>query len=158
MPFVPGESLRERMTRGAVPLAEALRLLTEVADALAYAHEQGVVHRDIKPENIMISGRHALVMDFGVARALSEAVGQHRMTSVGFALGTPAYMAPEQAAGDPNVDHRADIYALGIVAYELLAGRLPHDATTAQQLLAAHISKAPDPISRHRKDLPPGLA
>jgi tetratricopeptide (TPR) repeat protein len=158
MPYVPGESLRERMTRGAVPLTEALRLLTEVADALAYAHEQGVVHRDIKPENIMIAGRHALVMDFGVARALSEAAGEHRMTSVGFALGTPAYMAPEQAAGDPNVDHRADLYALGIVAYELLTGRLPHEANTPQQLLAAHISKAPDPITQHRGDLPAGLA
>ena len=158
MPYVAGETLRERMLRGPMPVGDAVRILSEVADALAAAHAQGVVHRDIKPENIMLSGRHALVMDFGVARAVSEAAAGHRMTSVGFALGTPAYMAPEQAAADPDVDHRADLYALGIVAYEMLTGRLPYAATTPQQILAAHITQPPEPITTVRPDLPPELA
>ncbi len=158
MPYVTGESLRERLARGPTPVAEAVRLLTEIADALATAHAQGVVHRDIKPENVMLSGRHALVMDFGVARAVREASTSSRLTSVGFALGTPAYMAPEQAAGDPAVDHRADLYALGIVAFEMLTGRFPYTATTPQQILAAHITQPPEPISGLRPDLPPALA
>ncbi|MBK6782024.1 MAG: protein kinase [Gemmatimonadetes bacterium] len=158
MPYVPGESLRERLERGPLPVAEAVRLLSEIADALATAHGQGVVHRDIKPENVMLSGRHALVMDFGVARAVREASTSARLTSVGFALGTPAYMAPEQAAGDPAVDHRADLYALGIVAFEMLTGRFPYKATTPQQILAAHITQPPEPIAGLRPDLPPGLA
>ncbi|MCH8937172.1 MAG: serine/threonine protein kinase [Gemmatimonadetes bacterium] len=124
MPFVRGESLRERIQKeGELPITEAIKILREVVDALA--HEQGVVHRDIKPDNIMISGRHALVMDFGVAKAVSEATGRQQLTTAGVALGTPAYMAPEQATADPNTDHRADIYAVGAVAYELLTGRPP---------------------------------
>jgi len=158
MPYVTGESLRERLERGPVPVPEAVRLLTEIADALATAHAQGVVHRDIKPENVMLSGRHALVMDFGVARAVREASTSARLTSVGFALGTPAYMAPEQAAGDPAVDHRADLYALGIMAFEMLTGRFPYAATTPQQILAAHITQPPEPIAGLRPDLPPALA
>ncbi|HMV32082.1 MAG TPA: serine/threonine-protein kinase, partial [Gemmatimonadales bacterium] len=158
MPYVTGESLRERLERGPIPVPEAVRLLTEIADALATAHAQGVVHRDIKPENVMLSGRHALVMDFGVARAVREASTSARLTSVGFALGTPAYMAPEQAAGDPAVDHRADLYALGIVAFEMLTGRFPYAATTPQQILAAHITQPPEPIAGLRPDLPPALA
>ena len=115
MPFVEGESLRERLAReGALPVAEAVRMLREVADALAYAHAHGVVHRDIKPDNVMISGRHALVADFGVAKAVSEPPAGPTLTTVGMAVGTPAYMAPEQAAADPGTDHRADIYAVGI--------------------------------------------
>ena len=95
---------------------EAVPLLVEIADALAFAHAQGVVHRDIKPDNVMLSGRHALVMDFGVAKAVSEATGRQTLTTAGVALGTPAYMAPEQATADPNLDHRVDIYAVGVMA------------------------------------------
>jgi serine/threonine-protein kinase len=107
-----------------LPIYEATRLLRDVADALSHAHARGVVHRDIKPENVMLSGRHALVTDFGVAKAVSEAKGSANLTTAGVALGTPSYMSPEQAAADPNVDHRADIYALGAMGYEL-RGRPP---------------------------------
>src|SRR5512134_642455 len=116
MPFVEGESLRERLTReGALPVPEAVRILREVVDALSYAHGHGVVHRDIKPENVMLSGRHALVADFGVAKAVNAAGRADGLTTVGMAVGTPAYMAPEQAAADPGTDHRADLYAAGIL-------------------------------------------
>ncbi len=158
MPYVEGETLRDRLARGPVPVPEATRLLAEMADALAAAHAAGIVHRDIKPENVMLSGRHALVMDFGVAHAVSEATSDHRMTSVGMALGTPSYMAPEQAAADPLIDHRADLYALGIVGYEMLTGRSPYEATTPQQMLSAHITQPPRPITALRPDLPPDLA
>ena len=124
MPLVDGESLRSKLSReGELPIPEAIRLLQQVTDALSYAHEHGVVHRDLKPENILLSGRHAHVVDFGVAKALSAAAvdgTESGLTSVGIALGTPAYMAPEQAAADPLSDHRVDIYALGVVAYEAL--------------------------------------
>src|SRR5690606_38505852 len=123
MPYVAGETLRERMLRGPMPVGDAVRILTEVADALAAAHARGVVHRASKPENLMLAGRRAPGMHFGVARAVSEAAAGARMTSVGRALGTPAYVAPQQAAADPDVDHRADLFALGIVAYEMLPGR-----------------------------------
>ena len=131
MPYVDGESLRERLTaRGELPVHDAVRLLSEIVDALSHAHGRGVVHRDIKPDNVMLSGRHALVMDFGVAKAVSEATGRQQLTTAGVALGTPAYMAPEQATADPHLDHRVDIYAVGVLAYELLAGRPPFTATT----------------------------
>ena len=114
MPFVEGESLSARLAReGELPVADAVRILRDVADALAYAHAQGVVHRDIKPDNVLLSGRHAIVADFGIAKALSDATGQQGSTLTGLALGTPRYMAPEQATADPRVDHRADIYAWG---------------------------------------------
>jgi tetratricopeptide (TPR) repeat protein/tRNA A-37 threonylcarbamoyl transferase component Bud32 len=146
MPFVEGESLRQRLTRdGALRPADAARFLREIADALAHAHAHGVVHRDIKPENVMLSGRHAVVMDFGVAKAVSEAAGEG-LTTVGVTLGTPAYMAPEQAVADPNIDHRADIYALGAVGYEMLTGRALYAGMAPQQVLAAHITRPPDPI------------
>jgi serine/threonine protein kinase/Tol biopolymer transport system component len=164
MPYIGGENLRTRLTRTReLPVQEATRILREVADALSYAHSQGVVHRDIKPENILISGSHALVTDFGVSKALSSATAETStdgptLTSLGIALGTPAYMAPEQAAADPLVDARADIYALGVVGYELLVGSTPFAGLNQQQTLAAHITTQPAPISERRPQLPPGLA
>jgi len=153
MPYIQGESLRMKLAReGELPVLEAVKILREVVDALAYAHRSGVVHRDIKPDNVLLSEGHALVTDFGVAKAVSASTGsgQGSLTSLGVALGTPAYMAPEQAAADPHVDHRADIYAVGALAYEMLCGRPPFTAPTPQALLAAHISQAPDPASRYR--------
>jgi TolB-like protein/Flp pilus assembly protein TadD len=159
MPLVEGESLRVKLTReGELPIPDAVRILRDVADALAYAHARGVVHRDIKPDNILISGRHAVVTDFGVAKAVSAASGSSSLTSLGVALGTPAYMAPEQAAAEPGVDHRADIYALGAVAYELLTRRPPFTAPTAQMVLAAQVTQTPEPVSAHRAAVPPALA
>lgn len=167
MPFISGEDLRSRLARtGELPVDEATRILREVADALSYAHSQGLVHRDIKPANILISRDHALVTDFGVSKALSNAVDDASLpadadattlTSIGVALGTPAYMAPEQAAADPMVDARADIYALGVVGYELLAGRTPFAGLDAQRVRSAHIVTTPAPVSQHRRQLPPGL-
>jgi eukaryotic-like serine/threonine-protein kinase len=159
MPFISGESLRIKLAReGELPIGEAVRILREVVDALSYAHRNGVVHRDIKPDNILLSEGHAVVTDFGVAKAVSESSGRSSLTSLGVALGTPAYMAPEQAAADPHVDHRADIYAVGALAYEMLAGRPPFTAPTAQALLAAQITQAPDPVARYRPSVPPGLS
>ncbi|MFN2400226.1 MAG: protein kinase [Gemmatimonadaceae bacterium] len=158
MPYVEGETLRQMLVRaGELPVTNAVRILGDIADALDYAHARGLVHRDVKPENVMLSGRHAMVMDFGVAKAVNEATGHHTKTSVGIALGTPSYMAPEQAAGD-HVDHRADIYALGVMAYEMLAGRPAFVGASAQQLLAAHITATADPLSKHRPGVPPALA
>ena len=159
MPLVEGESLRARLTReGELPIPDAVRILRDVADALAYAHARGVIHRDIKPDNILISGHHAVVADFGVAKAVSAASSGTALTSLGMALGTPAYMAPEQAAADPGVDHRADLYALGAVAYELLTGRPPFLAPTAQMVLAAQVTQTPEPVSAHRAAVPRELA
>ena len=158
MPFVEGQSLRERLSReGELPVHEAARILAEVADAIAYAHERGVVHRDIKPDNVMMSGRHALVTDFGVAKAVSEATGRQQLTTAGVALGTPAYMAPEQAAADPHIDHRADIYALGAMGYELLTGRPPFVGNSPQQVLAMHVTEPAQPVTQLRPTLPPVL-
>jgi TolB-like protein/tRNA A-37 threonylcarbamoyl transferase component Bud32 len=158
MPFVEGESLRARLQReGQLPVHESVRLIGELVDALAYAHRHGVVHRDIKPDNVMLSGRHALVTDFGIAKAVSQSAQAAKHTTVGIALGTPAYMSPEQAMADPNVDHRADIYALGAVAYEMLAGRPPFVSSTAQGVLAAHVTEAPVPLSKVRSAVSPQL-
>jgi serine/threonine-protein kinase len=158
MPFIEGESLRAKLGReGELPVAEAVRYLRAISDALAYAHAQGVVHRDIKPDNVLISGKHALVTDFGVAKAVTASAGS-TLTSLGLALGTPAYMAPEQAAGDPHLDHRADVYATGVLAYEMLTGRLPFSAVTPQALLAAHVTQPPEPVERHRPTVPQPLA
>ncbi len=161
MPFVEGDSLRVRLARhGEFPVAEAIRVLREIAAALAYAHEHGIVHRDIKPDNVLLSGGSAIVTDFGVAKALSASSNaeQSGVTSVGVALGTPAYMAPEQATADPAIDHRADIYAFGVLAYELLTGQPPFTGRTPAHLLAAHVNEAPESISRRRASLPPALA
>ena len=161
MPFVEGESLRARLVRGEeIPLKAAVHLLREVASALAYAHRKGVIHRDIKPENVLIAEQHAMVTDFGVAKAISAATQADRdgLTSVGVALGTPAYMAPEQVAGDPGTDHRADIYAFGVIAYELLAGRAPFAGRTAQALMAAHVLETPEAISNRRAGVPAELS
>jgi serine/threonine-protein kinase len=161
MPFIEGESLRSRLDReGALPLPEALRILRHIASAISYAHRNGVVHRDIKPDNVMLTDEFALVADFGVARALSESVsqGDSRLTSSGVALGTPTYMAPEQALADPEIDHRADIYAFGVLAYEVLTGAPPFKGKSAQATLAAHVVQAPDPIESKRADIPPAVA
>ena len=159
MPYVQGESLRERLAKhGELPVHDAVRLLTEVVDALAHAHGHGVVHRDIKPDNVLLSGRHALVSDFGVAKAVSEASGRQKLTTTGVALGTPAYMAPEQAAADPHQDHRVDIYAIGCLGYELLCGRPPFTGMTPQEVLAAHVTQSPEPVERHRRAVPPSLS
>jgi hypothetical protein len=159
MPYVEGESLRERLAKhGELPLTDAVRILRDVADAMAAAHAKGVVHRDIKPENIMLSGRHALVADFGVAKAVSEATGRQTLTTVGVALGTPTYMAPEQAAADPHTDHRADLYAFGVTAYEMLTGQPPFMGATPQAVLAAHVTEAPVNVTQRRTTIPPPLA
>jgi len=153
MPYVEGESLGERLKRrGKLPAPEVVRLLSEIADALAYAHQHGVVHRDIKPDNVLLSGRHVLVADFGVAKAVSQASGAvPALTTSGLAVGTPTYMAPEQATAEPDVDHRADIYALGVLGYEMLAGEPPF-AGTARAVLAAHALREPPPLGTRRPD------
>ena len=161
MPFVKGESLRARLAHGPLPIGEAVSVLADVAKALAYAHSEGVVHRDIKPDNVLLSSGAATVADFGIAKALSSArQGQsgETLTSLGTSLGTPAYMAPEQVAGDPNVDQRADIYSFGCVAYELLSGQTPFAGKSPQQLLAAHVMEKPTPIAERRPGLPAPLA
>ena len=162
MPFVEGESLRARLARtGPLPIAEVIHILRDVARALAYAHERGVVHRDIKPDNVLLSGGTAVVTDFGIAKAISAArttSNETALTQLGTSIGTPAYISPEQAAGDPTVDHRADIYSLGCMAYELIAGSAPFHGRTPQRTLAAHLTETPSPIETHRPDVPPSLA
>ena len=159
MPLIEGESLRERIARdGELPIGDATRILRDVADALAHAHERGLVHRDIKPDNVLLYGRHAVVTDFGVAKALTSSTTASDLTSAGIALGTPAYMAPEQASGHPNVDHRADIYAFGAMAYEMLSGRPPFSGETPQQVLAKQVTEAPEPLTDRRDTVPPGIA
>src|SRR5687768_7708556 len=143
MPYVEGESLRDRLSREQqLPLDDALRIAREVASALSYAHARGVVHRDIKPENILLSHGHARVADFGIARAVTAAGGE-ALTGTGLAIGTPAYMSPEQAGGERAVDGRSDVYALGCVLYEMLAGHPPFAGATSYELLARH---ALDPL------------
>lgn len=159
MPYVDGQSLRARLLRERqLSTAAAIRILRDVADALAYAHVRGIVHRDIKPENILLDSRHALVADFGVAKALSAAAGGDRLTTAGVALGTPAYMAPEQALADARADHRIDIYAFGAVAYEILSGRPLFGDVGPQQLVVAQVMTTPEPLTAHRPDVPAGLA
>ena len=159
MPYVEGESLRGRLVRDhELPIDSAVRIWRELLDALSYAHGRGVVHRDIKPENVLMSGRHALVTDFGVAKAISIATGSVSMTPTGISLGTPAYMAPEQATADPSTDHRADIYSAGLVMYEMLAGHGPFPGLASSQLAAAHATRAPEQIRLARPAVPEPLA
>ena len=159
MPYIEGESLRARIARtGELPIPDAVGILRDIVDAIGYAHGRGVVHRDLKPENVLLSEGHAVVTDFGVAKALSDAVVADTLTSAGLALGTPAYMAPEQAAGDPTTDSRADLYAIGVIAYELLAGQAPFAGRSAQQIMAAHATATPEPLERRRASVPPALA
>jgi serine/threonine-protein kinase len=157
MPYVEGETLRSRIARdGALPVSDALAIWRDLLDALGFAHQQGIVHRDVKPENILLSGRHALIADFGIARALEAAADEkENATAAGVTLGTPAYMAPEQVSGEGDADHRIDIYAAGLVMYEMLAGRTPFAGRGTRDTVLAHISQSPPPIAR--PDLPAPL-
>jgi len=163
MPWVEGASLRERMLRGSIPLNEGVAILRDMARALAAAHAKGIVHRDIKPENVLLSHGAALITDFGVARALTQAsqapdAGPAFKTGTGIAVGTPAYMAPEQFAADPSIDHRADMYAWGIVAYEVLTGHHPFDGAHGTALLQAHLSTTPKSVASVIPNVPAALS
>ena len=161
MPFVEGESLRVRLVRtGAMGVGHVVNIVRDVARALEFAHEKGVVHRDIKPDNILLAGDSATVMDFGIAKAIvaaREANPADALTQLGIALGTPQYMAPEQIAADPAIDHRADLYSLGCVAYELLTGATPFAGRTSAALFRAHLIEEPAPIMAKRSDVPDAL-
>ncbi|HEV8355846.1 MAG TPA: protein kinase [Gemmatimonadales bacterium] len=157
MPFVDGESLRQRMRReGKLPLADALRITREVGDALGYAHQRQVIHRDIKPENILLADGHAYVADFGIARAVRRA-RDTRLTRTGMRVGTPAYMSPEQALGEEEVDGRSDLYSLACVVYEMLSGELPWTGVTPEAMLVQRFTSHPSRLSSVRPDLPAGL-
>ncbi|MEO6528196.1 MAG: serine/threonine-protein kinase [Gemmatimonadaceae bacterium] len=165
MPYQEGRSLRQHLRdAGPLPIAEVVGLLGDVAKALAYAHEHGVIHRDIKPDNVLLCGGAAIVTDFGIAKAVSDSRDgvphplRDTLTQVGMSVGTPTYMAPEQAAADPDVDHRADLYAFGCMAYEMLCGRPPFYDMSPRKLLAAHLSTPPVPILALRPDTPPALS
>lgn len=160
MPYVEGESLRARLGRGPLATTEAVSVLRDVARALAFAHARGVVHRDIKPDNVLLAEGSATVTDFGIAKAISAARtgGGATLTMAGTSIGTPAYMAPEQAAGDPNADHRADIYAFGCMAYEILTGRPPFHGQSPAKLLGAHLAEKPRDVRELRSDVPEPLA
>ncbi|HMG00807.1 MAG TPA: serine/threonine-protein kinase, partial [Gemmatimonadaceae bacterium] len=154
MPFIHGESLRERLRReNKLPIDEAVTILCEVAGALAYAHKQGVIHRDIKPENILLEDGQAVLADFGIAAALAgpHHVTGERLTRTGMSMGTVGYMAPEQSLGGTDVDSRADIYSLGVVAYEMLAGNAPFAGGSTQAILAAHLTQEPPHLDRLRE-------
>ena len=162
MPYEEGQSLRERLREtGALPIADALNVMRDVARALCYAHEHGVVHRDIKPDNVMLSGGAAVVTDFGIAKAVSAALTaapDATLTQAGTVIGTPPYMAPEQATGDAGVDHRADLYAFGCLGYELFAGRPPFQAESSHLLITAHLITPPRPVAELRPDVPSAVA
>lgn len=159
MPYLSAGSLRVRLDRESeLPLDEGLRILREIGEALAYAHELGIVHRDIKPENVLFSAGHAQVADFGIARIVSDgSVAATALTTLGVSVGTPLYMAPEQAQADPKLDHRADLYAFGALAYEMFAGVPPFTAPNAVQLMAMHKAEPPVPLARRRPSMPPSL-
>ncbi|HLG06257.1 MAG TPA: protein kinase [Gemmatimonadales bacterium] len=158
MPFIRGETLRARLEReGSLPHEEVRRILMDVADALAHAHEAGIVHRDIKPDNVFLVGKNALVADFGVSKALQPTGVSAPVTGVGMTLGTPGYMSPEQASGDRGLDHRADIYSVGVLAYELLSGQRPFRGVSFHELLVAQAVQTPVPLLETRPDLPAGI-
>ncbi len=158
MPFVEGESLRDRISREKqLPVHEAVRIAREVADALEYAHRHTVIHRDVKPENILLHGGHALVADFGIALAASRSEGGTRMTETGMSLGTPHYMSPEQAMGEREITARSDVYALGCVLYEMLAGEPPFVGPTAQAIVARVMTESPRSLTLQRKSIPPHI-
>ncbi len=160
MPFFEGESLRARLSReGRLSIEEGVQLLREVTDALSCAHGEGVVHRDIKPENILILGGHAVLADFGIASALGGASSENteRLTGTGVSLGTVGYMSPEQALGEKNVDGRADIYSVGVIAFEIFAGCTPFTGETAHAILVAHLTRDPEPLEHYRADAPAGV-
>jgi eukaryotic-like serine/threonine-protein kinase len=164
MPYVDGDSLRQRLAQDPMGISEIVGILRDVARALAYAHSHGVVHRDIKPDNVLVSAGAATVTDFGIAKAINAARGgdgtgfRTELTIAGTSIGTPTYMAPEQAAGDPSTDHRADLYSFGAMAYELLAGQPPFHGRRPTALLAAHMAEAPEDVRVHRADCPAPLA
>jgi len=159
MPYLEGESLRHRLERdGRLPIDDAVTILRDVADALAMAHAAGVVHRDVKPGNILLQGGSAVLMDFGVARALEEARGGRRLTDPGTAVGTPGYMSPEQAVGESQVDARSDVYALALVGYEMLAGAPPFSGLSMRAMVVAHIAQVPRPLRELRPEVPGALA
>jgi len=159
MPFIDGESLRAALERKKKFSArEVMRILHDVVDALAFAHERGVIHRDIKPANILTQGAHALVTDFGVAKAISAALPSTGLTSAGIAIGTPAYMAPEQLAGDAAADHRIDIYAVGLLAYELVTGMSPFTGPSPRETLAAQLTRDPKPLHEVSPEIPRTLS
>src|SRR6266705_2407715 len=157
MPYVEGETLRNRLDRaGQLPVAEAVQITREVADALSHAHRHDVVHRDIKPENILLEAGHAVVSDFGIARAITAAAGGS-LTETGIALGTPGYMSPEQGAARARVDQRSDIYSLGCVLYEMLAGEPPFTGPSAESIVRQHLAAAPPRVSAMRAAVPPAI-
>ncbi|MDE3174028.1 MAG: serine/threonine protein kinase, partial [Gemmatimonadota bacterium] len=158
MPYVEGETLRAKLDRETqLAVDEAVRITTEVADALQYAHDHGVVHRDIKPENVLIHGGRPMVADFGIALALSAAAGG-RMTETGLSLGTPHYMSPEQATAEKTITNRSDVYSLASVLYEMLAGQPPHLGGSAQQIIMKIVTEPAAPVTRMRRAVPPNVA
>jgi serine/threonine-protein kinase len=158
MPYAPGESVRSRLLyEGPFSISATVRLLRDVFGALEHAHGVGLVHRDIKPENIYLSGSHAVLADFGIAKAVARQRSDNVLTNPGETVGTPAYMAAEQLAGDPNTDHRADIYSVGVVAYELLAGRIPWRGKSPSERLAAQVRGEMQPLTDIRNDIPEQL-
>ena len=158
MPYVEGESLRDRLEREKqLPIEEALRITRQVGDALSYAHSRGVIHRDIKPENLLLESGHAVVADFGIARAIHAAGGQ-TLTQTGVAVGTPAYMSPESCAGSQDLDGRSDLYSLGCVLYEMLAGQPPFTGPSAESLVYQHLSAPPPPVTQLRPAVPAEIA
>lgn len=175
MPFIDGESLEHRLRSGPLPVKEAVRVLHEVSDALAHAHEVGVVHRDLKPANVLFQSGHAVLADFGVAHARLEtlrqsngvslaearksmASGSYRLTDKGFAVGTPGYMAPEQFHGDEPADARADVYALSMLGYEMLTGKAPFSEYKGARMMVAHFTEMPPPAHEVRSDVPETIA
>ena len=159
MPYVQGESLRSRLDRESqLPVADAIRIATDIAGALDYAHRQGVIHRDIKPDNVLFHDGRALVADFGIALAWSQGEAGMRMTRSGVSLGTPQYMSPEQASGEHQLDPRTDVFALGVVLYEMLTGQPPFTGATVPEVFARVIADEVTPVVRRRKSVPPHVA